>query len=207
MLRKIRLYGELAKVVGERVLYADVRSAAQTVRFLIANWPELEKHISDRSYKITADEWELDETELNHPIGNSDIKMIPVIGGAGGNTGRIILGVALIGAALAFPGVALGAGGALGFGTTATGAAATWTASAMALAGNIGLYMVLTGIANVLTPVPDVEEDGQDPRRSFSFSGIQNTSRAGVAIPVIYGQVLTGSVVISAGIDTVQVEA
>ena len=46
MLRKIRLYGELAKAVGERVLYADVRSAAQTVRFLIANWPELEKYMT-----------------------------------------------------------------------------------------------------------------------------------------------------------------
>jgi predicted phage tail protein len=210
MLRKIRLYGELAKVVGERVLYADVRSAAQTASFLISNWPELQKHIADRSYKITVDEWELDETELNHPIGSSDIKIIPVIGGAGGNTGRIILGIAIIGAVVVTggaAGVAFGAGGALGFGAGAGGAAVTMGASALAMAGNIGIYMVLTGIANALTPVQDVEEVGQDPRRSFSFSGIQNTSRAGVAVPVIYGQVLTGSVVISAGIDTVQVEA
>ena len=202
MLRKIRLYGELAKAVGERVLYADVRSAAQTVRFLIANWPELEKHISERSYKVTADEWELDETELNYPIGNSDIKIIPVIGGAGNNTTKIIIGVALIGAAIFIPGAALFAGGTLGFGVTGTGMAAT----ALAFAGNVGLLMAISGIAGLLSPVPDVDEGGQDPRRSFSFSGIQNTSRAGVAIPVIYGQVLTGSVVISAGVATVQVE-
>ena len=117
------------------------------------------------------------------------------------------MGVALIGAAIFFPGAGMFAGGALGFGTTAAAGTATTLAAGMAMAGNIGLYMVLTGIANALTPVQDVEEVGQDPRRSFSFSGIQNTSRAGVAVPVIYGEVLTGSVVISAGIDTVQVEA
>ena len=44
-------------------------------------------------------------------------------------------------------------------------------------------------------------------RKSYSFSGIQNTSRAGVAVPVVYGsEVLVGSVVISAAIETVQVE-
>ena len=58
----------------------------------------------------------------------------------------------------------------------------------------------------MLTPVPKITEQEQDPRLSFNFSGIQNTSRAGVAVPVIYGEVLTGSVVISAGIETAQVE-
>ena len=58
----------------------------------------------------------------------------------------------------------------------------------------------------MLTHVPTISEREQDPRLSFNFSGIQNTSRAGVAVPVIYGEVLTGSVVISAGIETAQVE-
>ena len=58
----------------------------------------------------------------------------------------------------------------------------------------------------MLTPVPKITEQEQDPRLSFNFSGIQNTSRAGVAVPVIYGEVLTGSVVVSAGIETAQVE-
>ena len=58
----------------------------------------------------------------------------------------------------------------------------------------------------MLTPVHTFSEREQDPRLSFNFGGIQNTSRAGVAVPVIYGEVLTGSVVISAGIETAQVE-
>jgi predicted phage tail protein len=42
MLRKIKLYGKIAKFIGHRVLEADVATAAEAVRFLLANWPELE---------------------------------------------------------------------------------------------------------------------------------------------------------------------
>ncbi len=34
------------------------------------------------------------------------------------------------------------------------------------------------------------------------FNGVQNTIRAGVAIPVVYGEIFTGSLVVSGGIDT-----
>ena len=72
--------------------------------------------------------------------------------------------------------------------------------------GNIGIALALGGLSQMLTPVEVVPENDQDPRRSFNFSGIQNTSRAGVAVPVIYGTVLTGSIVVSAGIENEQVE-
>jgi predicted phage tail protein len=67
-----------------------------------------------------------------------------------------------------------------------------------------------SGIAQLLTPTPKCRKapDGQDdPRKSYSFSGIQNTSRQGVPVPIVYGETIVGSVVISAGIDTVQVAA
>jgi predicted phage tail protein len=35
---------------------------------------------------------------------------------------------------------------------------------------------------------------------------VQNTARQGVPIPVIYGEVITGSVVISAGVDITQIQ-
>ena len=47
----------------------------------------------------------------------------------------------------------------------------------------------------------------QDPRISFSFSGTQNTSRAGTPVPIVYGEIITGSVVISGAIDTQQVQS
>jgi predicted phage tail protein len=71
----------------------------------------------------------------------------------------------------------------------------------------IGASLVLGGVAQLLTPTPSITTDEGDPRKSFSFSGIQNTSRAGVPVPVVYGETLVGSVVISAGIDIVQVSA
>ena len=202
MLRKIKLYGQLAKVVGHRVLEAEVNTAAQAMRFLLVNWPELEKHMVDRYYKVIVGDWDLKEEELRYPTGQNEIKFIPVVGGAGGNTGRILLGVALIGAAIFVPGAApvLGAGGF----SAAAGTGAF--AAAMAVGANMGMYLVLTGIAGALTPVETLPENEQDPRRSFSFSGIQNTSRAGVAVPVVYGEIITGSVTISAGVDTEQVQ-
>ena len=73
--------------------------------------------------------------------------------------------------------------------------------SAWALAGNVGIMLVLSGVAGLLTPVPKTPKSEEDPQNSFSFSGIQQTSRAGTAVPVCYGEILTGSVVISAEID------
>ena len=202
-LRKIKLYGELAKFVGERVLEAEVSNMAQVMKFLCVNFKGIERHMFDQQYKVSAGTWELTEEELHYPTGQSDISIVPIVGGAGGNMGKIIVGAALIGAAVATGGSSIAFTGG---GFAAAGSAAG-TFSAAALAGNIGIGLVLSGIAGLIAPVPSVPSSEQDPRRSFSFSGIQNTSRAGVAVPIVYGsEVLVGSVVISAAIDTVQVE-
>ena len=205
MLRKVKLYGDLAKFVGERVLEADVANAAQSIRFLVANWPELERYMAERSYRVVVNDWELTEKELHYPTGQSDIQIIPVVGGAGGNTGRIIIGAVLIGASFFFPGAGMFAGGSAA--AQAAAASSPFRAGGGTMASAIGASMVLNGISGLLTPIPEIPEHEQDPRLSFSFSGIQNTSRAGVAVPVIYGETITGSVTISAGIDTNQVEA
>ena len=200
MLRKIKLYGELAKFLGQKTFEAEVHSAAQAMRFLVVNFPQLEKHMADRYYKIAIDNWELEEKELHYPNGQEDIKIIPVVGGEGGRgIGRVLLGAALIGGAFLI-------NPALSFsfksGVTGFASAGALTQAVVYTGGSL----ILSGVADMLTPVPKITEQEQDPRLSFNFSGIQNTSRAGVAVPVIYGEVLTGSVVISAGIETAQVE-
>ena len=194
MLRKIKLYGQLAKFVGKRVLEADVATAAEAVRFLITNWPELERHMADQYYRVSLDSYDLSGEELHDPAGASTIRIAPVVAGAG-SVGRILLGVALI--ALAFvPGVGIATAGALAGKLTAVGTT---------LFG-LGASMVLGGVAQLLTPVPKVDATSeQDPRRSFSFSGIQNTSRQGTPVPIVYGETLVGSIVISAALDTIQV--
>ena len=200
MLRKIKLYGELAKFLGQKTLEAEVHSAGQAIRFLVVNFPQLEAHMADRYYKVLVGDWEIKEEEINYPNGQEDIRIVPIVGGEGGRgTGRFLLGVGLIGAAIFLPGAApvLGSGGF---------SAVAGTAGFTTVIGNLGLALAIQGLAQMLTPVEDIKEEEQDPRRSFNFSGIQNTSRAGVAVPVIYGQTMVGSVVISANIENEQVE-
>jgi predicted phage tail protein len=73
----------------------------------------------------------------------------------------------------------------------------------------IGASLVLGGVAQLLTPTPQLQTKGQnsdaDPRKSYSFSGIQNVSRQGLPVPIVYGETLVGSIVISAGVSTEQV--
>ena len=49
MLRKIKLYGVLAKLLGQKTFEAEVSNAAQAMRFLVVNFPQLEKHMVDLS--------------------------------------------------------------------------------------------------------------------------------------------------------------
>jgi predicted phage tail protein len=185
MLRKIKLYGKLAKFIGHRVLEADVATAAEAVRFLLANWPELEAHMNDQHYRVSIGTYDLTAEELHDPAGAAPISFVPVVAGAGA-VGRIIAGIALVAIGLFVPGI-----GALG----------------VQILVGVGASLVLGGVAQLLTPTPSTSKDEGDPRKSFSFSGIQNTNRAGVPVPVVYGETLVGSVVISAGIDIVQVSA
>jgi predicted phage tail protein len=200
MLRKIKLYGQLAKFIGRRVLEADVATAAEAVRMLVANFPGLEKHMADQHYRVTVGSYDLTLDEIHDPAGQQDIMIMPVIAGAGGGVGKILAGIALVAVSFLLPGAQLGL-----FGLGQIGL----SAFAAPLLG-IGASLVLGGVAQLLAPVPKVPQgpnSDNDPRKTFNFSGIQQTSRQGVPVPCVYGLTLVGSVVISAGVDTVQVQA
>jgi len=206
MLTKLNLYGDLADFIGHKQFEVKVHSVAQAVSFLINNFPKAEAYMANREYKVLVNEYEIDETEIQQPIGQQDISFVPVISGAGGNRGRILLGAALIGASFLFPGAgAFGKAGAELTGGIVTGTMAKIGTSASL----IGASMVLSGVSGMLFPVPKPKEisNSSDPRISFGFNGIQQSSRAGTTHPIVYGEIFTGSVVISAGIDTEQVRA
>jgi len=201
MLRKVKMYGELAEFVGYKELEAVVKNPAEAIRFLVTNFPKLEAYMSDKYYQVLVGKEDVDKEDLHNPIGQDDIHIVPVITGAGGPTGRrILLGAVLIGGAFLFSPLTFA-----NFGSTAMGlGSAAGIGKAVAV---IGGAMVLSGVSEMLFPLPTPEEQEDDPRISFNFSGVQNTSRAGTAHPIVYGEVITGSVVISAGIDTNQVQA
>ena len=200
-MRKIKLYGELAKITGYKELEAVVNTTAQAVSFLINNFPELEGHMSNRYYQVLLEKEEkVGIEELHFPVGKSDIKFVPVISGSGG-IGKALFGGALI--ALSF-----GVGGLftapLSFGAGGFAAAGLGAKAAF----GIGAGLVLGGVSDMLFPTPKMPQfsSEQDPRLSFSFSGTQQTSRAGTPVPLVYGEIFTGSVVISSSIDTEQVQ-
>jgi predicted phage tail protein len=194
-MREIRIYGALAKFLKRRVFRAEVATAAEAVRFLMANFPQAEKHMADQHYRVSLGKRDLDLEEIHDPAGQQIIKIVPVVAGAGA-VGRIIAGVALI--ALA---------SVVSFGTLTIGATAIALNSVVF---GIGASLVLGGVAQLLTPTPTMatgSDSNNDPRKSYSFSSIQNTSRQGTPVPVVYGETIVGSVVISAGIDIAQVAA
>ena len=198
MMRKIKLYGELAKITGHKELEAVVNTTAQAVSFLVNNFPELESHMANKYYQVLLDKEDVNIDELHFPIGKSDIKFVPVISGSGG-IGKALLGGALI--ALSF------SAGIFTAPLTMSGGFAAAGLGAKAAFG-IGAGLVLSGVSDMLFPTPKMPQfsSEQDPRLSFNFSGTQQTSRAGTPVPLVYGEIFTGSVVISSSIDTEQVQ-
>ena len=202
MFRKIKLYGELAEFVGCKefdVATSVVKTPANAVRFLTSNFKGLEQHIIKHDYQVKVGDYIIDEQEFMFPSGESDIHFIPVIQGAGG-AGRIIGGIAMIGIGIATGGVGFGLFSATGW------AGAGFVTKALVYGGGL---LALSGASQMLAPQPPEPDysNGQDPRISFNFSGIQNVTRAGTPIPLVYGEIFVGSVVISAQIDTEQVTA
>ena len=195
MLRKIKLYGKLAEFVGHKEFEVQVDSVAKAVSFLVHNFEGIEKHMSLQNYHVSVGDYDIDKDEIDYPVGGQDIHFIPAISGAGSGARKFIIGAVLIGVAIGTgPGgfMALKTGLELGtFGTFAL---------------NLGAALVLQGVNEMLFSSEE-PTDEEDPRISFNFSGVQNTSRAGTSHPIVYGEIITGSVLISAGIDTNQVSA
>lgn len=199
-MRLIKVYGSLAKFLGQRSFRAAVSTPAEAVRFLVANFPGLQAHMAEREYKVSAGRIQLpigdEPQQLHMPIGSADvIRIVPVLIGAG-DVGKILGGIALVALSLLFaPGAALAGAFTLG-------------SQAVSIGVGIGLSLTLSGVASLLSPVPQLgtgNDTDADPKKSYSFSGIQNVSRSGVPVPIIYGEVLVGSVVISAGLTSNEV--
>ena len=56
MLRKVKLYGELADFIGHKELEAVITCTSDAIRFLTSNFPNLEAHMADRYYQVLVDD-------------------------------------------------------------------------------------------------------------------------------------------------------
>ena len=194
-LKKIKVYGKLRQFLGKSYFMAAVKSPQQAMSFLIANFEGIQKHMNDQIYKIKMGGRVITEEYLSM-TGQGDIQIIPVATGAV----PIVIGAGLISA------------GTAAAATTLTGVAGFLVGTALSTAlTTIGTSMLAGGITDLLSPqnpIPDTSSVSDiDPsiRGSYSFSGIQNVSASGVPIPIIYGLVFSGSIIISSGTDSTQV--
>ena len=218
MLRKLKLYGELAKFIGHKEFEIKVHNLPQAISFLVNNFPEVEAYMNPKLYQVRIGNYEISEDEIDYPIGQQDIHIVPVISGAGRGFGRFLLGGLLIGASFFFPGAGLfgtqsfggvlaaGSGSAIPFvGATGVAGGLLGTAIGTGLSA-IGASLVLSGVSEMLYPT-QIAQFEDSPQISFNFAGTQNTARAGTPVPIVYGEIFTGSVVISGDVDTVAVNA
>lgn len=195
-LRKIKVYGKLRKFLGKTYFEAAVSSPQQAFNFLKANFEGIEKHMNQQIYKVKMGGRVISQDFLNIR-GQGEIHIIPVAVGA-----KFVVDAFRSIGNLAKDAVDFVVDNAIPFVTAFVtgGFSALLTVGALSLASEL------------LTPDPpslDISSVGDtDPniRGSYTFSGIQNVSNAGVPIPIIYGLVFTGSIIISSGVDTAQVK-
>lgn len=194
-MRKIYLHGSLGEEFG-KVFELEVKTAGEAVRALSANFPKFYNAIRDGAWHVVRGKnidqgMSLDEEDIrDFNLGRGDLHFVPAVAGSKNRGGllKVILGVVLVGAAFLFTGGALATplmGGALG-GITGT---------QLAL---MGAAIAVAGVSQLLAP----EEDGEDKEEhSFTMSGPGSTQEQGTPVPLIYGEVIAGAVLVSGGID------
>lgn len=179
MLTTVKLLGPLGQRFG-REFQLDINSPREAMQLLAVNLAGFEQHLIDSheqgmGYRVVDHRglaWSGDRTEdeLDYPVGQAVLIIVPAVYGSGGGLFRILAGVALVGVGL-FTGFV-----------------------PLAL---VGASLILGGIGQLLAPNPN-NKDRQ--KQSYFFNGPINTTNQGNPVPLCYGRLIVGSHVISAGI-------
>ena len=188
-MKKIRVYGRLRKYVGQAEFEADVASPLEALSFLNCNFKGVEQHMAQQPYTILCGDLAISEDLINLQT-DADIKIIPLVHG---NFFSFFIGAALkfVAKKVVLPKLL----------TT--------------IISTVGTQMIFSGVNQLLTPQRKnnnsaaSQMDRTDPSAyaaSYSFTGLTNVSQAGVPVNLVYGEILVGSITVSNGVDTVQVE-
>lgn len=189
-LRTIRIYGKIGVKYG-RVHKLAVATAAEAIRALCVNFPGFEADLMQSkdkgiAYVVLSGKRELKQDQLTQPAGNDDIRIAPVImGSKSGGFINILLGAVLVFIGFAISGFSFG----------------TLTPIGSMFVG-MGLSMIAGGVVQLLSPQPKAgkPQEAEENTPNYSFSGPVNTTAQGHCVPVLIGELIVGSAVISAGI-------
>lgn len=186
-MRDVLLYGELGRRFGRRHRF-DVQTPAEAVRALAVNFQEFEGVLLGYrpGFHVLVGEVDVGAHEdgVMYPFDkDAPIRIVPAIAGGKSEWVTILIGAALM---IAAPYLAPFIGA-----TLATAA------------GSMGLALVLSGTAQLLTPVPKPSANAQNGEKlnSYTFNGPVNVGTQGGPVPVLYGRMVVGSVVASMGIS------
>lgn len=226
MQQVVRLLGDLGERYGTEHTYYDLRTPADAIKLLCINKPKLQEelvhaHEHGVGYRLIQAGTDLGYDDLQLPLGSNDLILTPVIAGSfDDSTTAVLAGVGLV----AFSILTAGAGlGFLGLGAGLTGGFFALGSAASVALGAIGTSLILGGVAQMLSPQPVVSSlsggrlrgsgesgstdgpqsvvRGSDGRQSYMFTGAANTVGVGATIPVVYGEVIAGSHLLSAKIE------
>tara|TARA_Y100000033_G_scaffold51084_1_gene63674 strand:+ start:1622 stop:2902 length:1281 start_codon:yes stop_codon:yes gene_type:complete len=218
------LAGELGEKYGAQHEYYNLQTPADAIKLLCINYPALRQellqaHNNGVGYRVIQGGSSMGYDELHLPFGSKPLMVVPVITGSGGDSpvGQILLGVGLVAAAIVF---APAGAGFLGLGAGATAGTFTLGAAASSAIGAIGASLILSGTASLISPQPELagarikgsgtNSRGSGPegvtrgasgKESYAFNGPVNTVGTGATVPLIYGEVITGSHLLAANLD------
>ncbi len=209
MMRTIHLYGSLKKEFGPSFRF-DVATAGEALRALNCAFPSKFVKALDGGYfklvrgdKRSGMQLDLDLIcELK--LGGADLHLIPIAKGAAMSqtakgTTKVVLGAALIGTAIFFSGGTLAAP-LIGMSNAVPGLLGITYGNIAA----VGLAVTLAGAATLMSK-PAASQANQSSA-DINTGSIGNSGQQGDAIQLIYGEVLTGSVPISAASDVEDID-
>jgi predicted phage tail protein len=207
-LRTVHLHGSLKKQFGASYRF-DVATAAEALRALNCAFPHrFVEALENGCFKLVRGDkrsgMHLDLGLINElKLGAADLHLIPVAKGAAMSrtakgTTKVVLGAALIGGAIFMSGGTLAAPLSLMGNAAIPALGITWGNIAL-----VGLGLTLAGVATLLSkPAVSTASNGIN----VNNGNIGNSGQQGDAIPLIYGEVLTGSVPISAQSDVEDID-
>mgnify|MGYP006929366046 CR=1 FL=1 len=203
MLRTVVTHGDLAERFGGRFTF-DIATPREAGRALASQVKGFGAHVAQRMYRVVVGPLEKGddrlEDELDMGLGKAEeLHIYPVITGSGGRSGgliKVVLGVALIGTGVGF-------GATAGFGALAIGGPGSLLSVSWSQIALFGLSMTLSGASALLSPQPKAQRR-VDERSSFLFDGPVNVTEQGNVVPLVYGTIRTGGIVVSAALDTEQ---
>nr|DAU36966.1 MAG TPA: tail assembly protein [Bacteriophage sp.] len=191
----VRFYGTL-KQFGT-TFKLEVQNTAEALRALTSQIPHLRQFIQQGLFTVRIAQQYIDnrylEKGLYYTLKENDvIHITPVLKGAkrGGVFG-VIAGVAMIATALVLSPLVLGA----------VAASTAWTI------GAVGASLLLGGVAQMLTKQPNMPSVSEkEKKNSTAFSNLSNMASQGKSMPLAYGRIRTGSMIISQGVETFDAE-